>query len=412
MLSGEFEAVPISSISVDRANRQRRELTGIEELAVSMRDNGQFHPVIVHRDTGILVTGERRLAAAKSLGWDAIHVQWADELEPDQLHAIELEENIKRVDLSWQDRVRAVEEYHKLRAERDPTWTLEKTADALGSSKTVVASDIAVSREMRANPKIAEASQLSAAKNLVQRTLERRKASEASSITAALEVKRDRLIIHQNFNEWAWDYQGPKFNFLHCDFPYGINMDKTSQGTHHETQAMYEDTKDTYFQLLRTLQDTQDIVMDESCHIMFWFHMNYYIETVNCLEDCGFVVNPVPLIWHKTDNTGIISDPNRRPRHIYETALLGARGDRKLVRPKSDVIGHPTVSDTFHSANKPASMLRHFFEMLVDDTTVMLDPTAGSGSAVKLCKAMGAKYVLGLEKEKEFVQQANREPLK
>lgn len=411
MLSGEFEAVPISSISVDRANRQRRELTGIEELAVSMRENGQFHPIIVNRDTGVLVTGERRIAAAKSLGWDSIYVQWADELEPDQLHAIELEENIKRVDLTWQDRVRAVEEYHKLRAERDPTWTLEKTADALGSSKTVVASDIAVSREMRANPKIGEASQLSAAKNLVQRTLERRAASEASSITAALEVKRDRLIVHADFNEWAKTYTGPKFNFLHCDFPYGINMDKTSQGTHHETMELYKDSPDIYFKLIHTMLDHRDNFIDESCHIMFWFHMKWYTETYDLLSKI-FDMNPVPLIWHKTDNTGIISDPNRRPRHIYETALLGARGDRKLVRPKSDVIGHPTVADTFHSANKPSTMLRHFFEMLVDDTTVMLDPTAGSGSAVKLAKAMGAKYVLGLEKEKEFVQQANREPLK
>lgn len=406
MLSGEFTHVPLSSITIDRATRQRRELTGIEELAASLKERGQIHPVVVTREL-VLIAGERRIAAAQSLGWDQIAVQYVDTVEPDELHALELEENIKRVDLSWQDRTRAIEAYHTLRKATNPDWTPDKTAEAIGISKAHVHRNLSVAKEMKKNPQVAQASKFSAANNLVQRLNERRASIEVTALGKVTQVEKPQLIIEADFTSWAADYTGPKFNFLHCDFPYGINMDKTGQGTHQETMGMYKDTPEIYFNLLRTLVDCQENILSESCHIMFWFHMKYYGATVNSLEAAGFDVNPLPLIWQKSDNTGILSDPNRRPRHIYETALIGARGDRKLVKPKSDAVFSPTEANTFHSANKPLPVLKQFMEMFVDDTTVMLDPTAGSGGAIKMGKILGARHVFGLEINPDFVQQAN-----
>jgi DNA modification methylase len=53
-------------------------------------------------------------------------------------------------------------------------------------------------------------------------------------------------------------------------------------------------------------------------------------------------------------------------------------------------------------------MLEFFFRMLVDDGTRMLDPTAGSGSALRAAKKLGAKQVLGLEVNPEFAENARR----
>jgi predicted RNA methylase len=53
-------------------------------------------------------------------------------------------------------------------------------------------------------------------------------------------------------------------------------------------------------------------------------------------------------------------------------------------------------------SEKPEPMLRHFFGMLVDENTVMLDPTCGSGSALRAAESVGAKYVLGIEANSEF----------
>lgn len=107
----------------------------------------------------------------------------------------------------------------------------------------------------------------------------------------------------------------------------------------------------------------------------------------------------------KSDGAGILPDPERGPRQIYESCFLGSRGDRKIVRAKSNAYAAPTVRER-HMSEKPEPMLRHFFEMLIDQNTVLLDPTCGSGSALRAAESLGAKYVLGLEKSGEFAELA------
>ena len=103
----------------------------------------------------------------------------------------------------------------------------------------------------------------------------------------------------------------------------------------------------------------------------------------------------------KSDGAGIIPDPQRGPRQVYETCFLGSRGDRKIVRAVANGYSAPTVRDR-HMSEKPESVLRHFFSMLVDENTVMLDPTCGSGSALRAAESLGAKYCFGIEINEEF----------
>ena len=57
---------------------------------------------------------------------------------------------------------------------------------------------------------------------------------------------------------------------------------------------------------------------------------------------------------------------------------------------------------------KSPEMLQYFFAMFVDQNTRMLDPTCGSGSALRAAEALGAGYVIGLEKNEEFALSARR----
>jgi DNA modification methylase len=139
---------------------------------------------------------------------------------------------------------------------------------------------------------------------------------------------------------------------------------------------------------------------------MFWFSMKRYQWTFDFLSTI-FTVNPYPLIWVKSDNSGILPDFERGPRQIYETAFFGARGDRKIVRAKANAVFLPSEKD-IHMSIKPRDMLSHFFQMLVDGTTRMLDPTCGSGSALRAAEALGANYVFGLERDAEFARLANQ----
>ena len=408
MTSGQFTTYAVDDIFIDRDKRQRRELTGIKELAWSLNAIGQINPITITRQ-GELIAGERRLTAAKENGWTHINVQFAEDLDPATRHLIELEENVRRVDLSWQDQCLAVEEYHKLRSEEDKSWTANKTASALGISPANVAEKRSVAQELiRGNTRIAEAPKFSIAKGIVLRENERKQASVIEAVTEAITgeaaPKPVAPLVHTDFNEWVKFYEGPKFNFIHCDFPYGVNADKHAQGAA-ASFGGYADGEEVYYKLLDSLAAGMSNVVAESAHLMFWFSMDFYQYTIERLSEMGWDVQRFPLIWHKSDNLGILPDPSRGPRRIYETCLIASRGDRKIIRAVSNVVSHSTTK-TIHMSEKPVGMLTKFMEMFVDEYSSVLDPTAGSANALKAAQARGAKIVLGLEQNEEFFNRA------
>lgn len=412
MTSGQFNSFEIASISVNREERQRRELLDIHILADSIHRLGLIHPIVLTRE-GVLVAGERRLAACKDLGWTHIAAQYLDELDNSSRRAIELEENVKRSALPWQDECRAVLEYHELRKSEEPTWTEEATSEALGMSQPIVNQKIGVAKELRlGNEKILDAPKFSTARGIVARTHERKDTQALDALRKVAAIPGAPItdeptpsIINTDFILWAPSYDGPRFNLIHCDFPYGIGADSFNQGAA-PSHGGYDDSSDTYWSLLRCLADNLDRLCTESCHIVFWYSMHYYTETRAFFhERTDFIIDPFPFIWLKSDNVGILPDPQRGPRRIYETALFGSRGDRKIISSVSNAIAASTVRDK-HMSEKPEPVLHHFFRMLVDNNTLLLDPTAGSGSALRAAEALGAKFVLGVERDKEFYERA------
>lgn len=414
MTSGSFHSIPLDSIVVLRETRQRRELENIEELADSLHRLGLIEPLVITRDN-VLVAGERRLTAARSLGWTAISAQYTDETDEITLGLIELEENIKRQDLSWQDEVQALARFHTLKKELNPEQTLEDTAQELGQSKSQISKKLAVAKELaRGNELVKNADKLSTAANITEREQSRRLASAIGStedligdLTGLAKEQRNAPLLNTDFIEWADSYTGRPFNLLHCDFPYGVDMHKSGQGANQEFGS-YHDSADVYWQLLDCLARNMDSLVADSAHLVFWFSMDYYHDTVSALERMGWRVNPFPLIWWKSDNTGIIPDAQRGPRRVYETALLASRGDRKLA-PRgavSNLFAAPGRAKEIHMNEKPIAMLQHFLSMLVDEYTFMLDPTAGSANALKAAQALGATQVLGIEKNEEFFTRA------
>ncbi len=89
--------IEISKIKIKK--RIRNQLLDIEPLMNSLKKFGQFTPIIINENSE-LIAGNRRLEAAKLLGWhqiQAIVINRKTELEKLEL---ELEENIQRKDLN------------------------------------------------------------------------------------------------------------------------------------------------------------------------------------------------------------------------------------------------------------------------------------------------------------------------
>jgi ParB-like chromosome segregation protein Spo0J len=409
MPTGEVSSVYISSIIVERQGRLRREVDPkrIEELADSISRIGLIHFPVITRDH-ILVSGETRLEALKLLGWDKAPIQWAEELSPQQHLEIEFEENVKRTDLPWQDQVDALRRYHELKTSQNLGWTQAKTAESIGVSPSTVAKYLEVAREIESgNTRVADAPRLSVASGVARRSVERKAAAEVAKIQdVESPPEQETPFLLADFKTWAPSYKGAPFNLIHCDFPYGIDADKMPQGQA-KTQGGYIDTPETHTELLRTLLKNRQALMGESAHLIYWLSMKNYEFVRLSLLSSGFWVEPYPLVWHKSDNRGIIPDYQRGPRRIYETALLASYGDRKIVTSKSNLFSEPLGSQE-HMNEKPVAMLNYFLSMLVDPTSRLLDPTCGSGSALRSFRSLGGGFSLGLESNLGFFEGAKR----
>lgn len=403
--------MPTASVVVQRDLRIRREIKqeDIESLAESIiRLGGLIHPIVV-REGCILISGETRLEAHKFAGLDQIEYKNWEDLSEFEALAIEIEENIKRKDLPWQDQCDALKRFHFMHCEQEVAWSTENTAERIGLSIRQVQKYLAVAEEISSgNEMVANAPKLSTAIGITRRAKERAKADEAGTIKKAAGVAAPKTPFENlDFIPFADSFDTQPFNFLHCDFPYGINADTFNQGAA-DSFGGYKDTFEHYENLLNCLERNIEKLLGESGHCLFWYSMKHHEYTLQRLTKIFQWIDPYPLVWHKSDNKGTLPDPERGPRRVYEVAFLASRGDRKIIRSVSNVFSGPTSRTGEHMSEKSQDMLEYFFQMLVDKNTRMLDPTAGSGSALRAARKLGATNLLGLEVNPEFCDNARR----
>jgi len=124
MVEMELKHIPIDKIDISEGNVRRRKLTqGIDELKKSLKLIGLQQPVVVFpkNDRYELIIGQRRLIAAKQLGWKTIPALVRKPADLTEAKIISLSENIHRVRLS----------------PRDMTEVCNYLFDKLGSAKAV-----------------------------------------------------------------------------------------------------------------------------------------------------------------------------------------------------------------------------------------------------------------------------------
>lgn len=372
-----------------------------------------MNPIIIS-EGDILVGGERRLESCKIIKPDYLVPCRYIENMPEHLQLVEFEENAKRKNLTWEEASLAVHKIHTIKTKSDPTWNTSKTGEMLGYAQQHISKLLAAAEGLiNGNSGVTQAQTLSQAVSIISRQAKREEDNFLNSLLEPTQ-KKDQdspfSIQESNFIEWSAHYEGPKFNLMHCDFPYGVNHEKSAQGgTASGRWDGYADSEDVYWKLLSTFADNIDNFMLPSAHCMFWFSMNFYSETVAFFKEHTDLqlVTPFPLIWQKSDGRGIVPDVARRPRQIYETALLLSRGDRSIIKPVGNACYLPSQkSSAIHVSEKPEDVLKYFFQLFVDNETILLDPTCGSGSAIRAAKAMGAKQALGLEINPDFAKDA------
>lgn len=106
--------VPIDQIKIKK--RVRKDLGNLDDLKDSLRTYGLLNPITINRKYQ-LIAGERRLTAAKAIGWTSINANIVDNIsEIDELE-MEIEENNQRKEFTEQE---LLEGYKRLERLRNP----------------------------------------------------------------------------------------------------------------------------------------------------------------------------------------------------------------------------------------------------------------------------------------------------
>lgn len=104
-LHSRRDVLPVDEIVV--GERRREDLGDISPLAQSIQQYGLLHPVVVD-DENRLIAGERRLRAVQALGWNVVAIRVVGSLTESERREVELEENLRRKDLTPYERSRTV----------------------------------------------------------------------------------------------------------------------------------------------------------------------------------------------------------------------------------------------------------------------------------------------------------------
>lgn len=377
--------------------------------------------------------------------WTKIPAQLGSNFTSTDLAMFEFIENAQRRDLPWQDRAKAIYDIYCKGLSEYKDWTAVQTANLIGINKATVTESLRVWRlyadedaEIDIKTIIKESPTLKSAAQTLERYNSRRgldvSLTSGGAITPRPKADKplytkpgpalltsscrnntqeyldyeepeqeallsDRLILNQDFTTWAPTYTGEPFNFIHCDFPYGIsfNTGEFTSGVNNTILGDYNDSSDVYWNLLNCLKTNRHIIAPQA-HIMFWFSQNFRRETEDFFTSMGGMVQPFLMIWHCGD--GIVPDPQRYGRRTYETAMLITFGDRKIVAPRTlSIDGSREANSRIHRSQKPISILTHFFEMFIDSSSTVLDPTCGSGTSLITAHRLKAAGVLGLERD-------------
>jgi DNA modification methylase len=400
------EKIPLDSIDI--GDRVRQDFGDIDELARSISELGLIQPLVINRENK-LIAGQRRLKALRRLGatelTHSITFVYNDELDPLRLKAMEVEENVRRKNLTWQEEVLAkkrlleiMQELHgepsggrprktDIVGETSPGFGINKLAALLGESNAQTSRDIELAQMIETAPQLAKMDTKEAARRMLQlaTAVAVSKAQRIDSKPGDL-ISNDATLIIGDFNVESPNHiADSSVDFVICDPPYGEDSEGMGPQSPQLLSKAFEDSRDATIELYKSLAKESFRVLRQDSFAMFFFGPRLYGHIIMACLSAGLDVDMVPLIWVK--NNVINSSPYLRYSRSYEPILVARKGQPRLMRPSQrDVLQFDSVQlrsqeeKKFYHAQKPVALI----EKLILDTTVedemIVDFTAGSGT--------------------------------
>lgn len=425
-----MRTIKLSDIVISE-NRQRQEFdpTALQELKNSIEDRGLMQaPVLRWESTGagsgrhILVAGERRLRAIKEIfdlggkfdcdmeEFDAARGEVPycilGDLSPLEAEEAELDENLRRRDLTWQELAAAHSRLHTLRGKQaalaeetaenagipvsaNPTGYTQTIADTAqeihgrsdGYYQDQVRKEIIVAKNLD-NPAIAGAKDLNEAFKLLKKDEQRKSNIELARTVGASFSAASHRILNMDCLEFMRDpANAGQFDVILTDPPYGMAAHEFGDGAGRLTgiEHHYDDSFEAWHALMQSWTVASFKVCKPQAHAYVFCDIDNFHELKALMQKAGWYVFRTPLIVHKT-NSGRVPLPDRGPRRQYETILYAIKGNKPVTHIYPDVIPVSGDSNLSHGAQKPVALYENLLQRSVRPGDCVLDSFAGTGT--------------------------------
>lgn len=386
----------------------------MEGLAKSIAEYGLLEPVLLDNQ-GNLVAGFRRLTACVMLGLDKIKVEHLGAIDAIRAQEIELEENIRRHQLNWQEESRAISKIHMMKMAKDPTWSAEKTAEALEISRRKVFNSLELTKALDDHPDLAKADtqagamlRLSQVKNIETRKVEAK--VRAQAVEKGWVPKTEAKIVLANLQklEVLAGLDDGSYDCAISNPPYGVEIESVFKGDRAGT--IYADKPEDIVPMLYAVaKEVFRVLKDDRWFV--WFYPTARLdEGKDILRKAGFTFQEVPCVWYKPNKfLSSLSNPYQEFSSQYETffwARKGAPRFNKLRIGNVFIYDTPEHADRIHALQMPVPLWEEIIEIASVEGERVIEVFAGSGSGGVACVNKVRNYI-GLEGSREYVERAN-----
>jgi site-specific DNA-methyltransferase (adenine-specific) len=426
----KVHAIPVDQIKV-ASNRQRQEFdyTTIADLAGSISQNGLLSPIVVRKGEGQtvqLVAGERRLRALDYL-WTAFGeslrcggstfkayevpcIHLGDLSEVDAFE-VELEENIRRVDLTWQERAQATTKLKKFRdtqAQAEGKAAAPLAAVATESHphiKTLDAAYEATRKELIVSRHLGDAD-VAGAKTLDDAVkIVLKKESVAKDRALALLVGKtfssaDHTLFHGSCLDILPTLSDNLFDCILSDPPYGMGaQDFGDSGGLADGGHFYDDSYANWLSLMGGFIPHSYRLAKAQAHLYLFCDIDRFVELREFVSASGWKTHRTPIVY--VNPNGMRAPwPQHGPQRKWQLILYAIKGEKYAKRLAPDVITCTSDPNLGHPATKPVKLLVDLLSRSCAAGDTVLDPFLGSGSLVVAahslkCKATGIELDSG-----------------
>lgn len=416
-----MQSIPVKQIIIT-PDRQRKEFDPVAmgELVETITAKGLMHaPVMRETPEGlVLVAGERRIRAIQDLWMLGAQLRYNGEIVPEgeipyvtlgqltplQAEEAELEENLHRKDLTWQENAAAMAKLHSIRSRQAQSegrvhtvadTAMETKGRSDGSYQSAVRKDLVVAKFLHI-PEVAKAKTADEAFKILKRQEETQR-----NVQLAVTVgKTFNSSIHELHNTncltWMRAADEGSVDVVLTDPPYGMGADTFGDGgggrlannEHH-----YKDDYDSWRALMSEWAPLSFRVAKPQAHAYVFCDIDNFHELKKFMLAAGWYVFRTPFICTKP-NSGRVPLPDEGPRRQWECILYAIKGHKKTTAIYPDVITTMADPGLTHGAQKPVALYMNLLQRSVRPGDVVLDCFAGSGTVYPAahqfkCKAIG-----------------------